>query len=234
MVDTTKRNRELVADPPAQRPRLCKSQMVGVGRSASAQKARLRGHELQVSAIAIRRGSLNVRAPALFTVSSGPEPTAGDRTSSPAGTGAAEGGCRRRLVLLVSFPPAVAGSFSHSCAGVAAGESCILAATGCPVAGAVPPAIAASPLPRPATAGSGSSSSSPRANPANLDANAASTRPESAVVRAFFCAECPLRPRRGLFLRDKARQLAEQLVTQGGGLLGIESRLWRRPGFPVR
>jgi hypothetical protein len=33
MVDTTKRNRELVADPPAQRPRLCKSQMVGVGRS---------------------------------------------------------------------------------------------------------------------------------------------------------------------------------------------------------
>jgi hypothetical protein len=36
MVDTTKRNRELVADPPAQRPRLCKSQMVGVGRSASA------------------------------------------------------------------------------------------------------------------------------------------------------------------------------------------------------
>jgi hypothetical protein len=53
MVDTTKRNRELVADPPAQRPRLCKSQMVGVGRSASAQQARLRCHELQVRAIAV-------------------------------------------------------------------------------------------------------------------------------------------------------------------------------------
>jgi hypothetical protein len=32
MVDATERNRELVADPPAQCPRLCKSQMVGVGR----------------------------------------------------------------------------------------------------------------------------------------------------------------------------------------------------------
>jgi hypothetical protein len=36
MVDTTKRNRELVADPSALCPRLCKSQMVGVGRSTSA------------------------------------------------------------------------------------------------------------------------------------------------------------------------------------------------------
>ena len=53
MVDTTKRNRELVADPAAQRPRLCKPQMMGVGRSASAQQARLRCHELQVRAIAI-------------------------------------------------------------------------------------------------------------------------------------------------------------------------------------
>jgi hypothetical protein len=53
MVDTTKRNRELVADPPAQRPRLCKSQMVGVGRPAPAQQARLRCHELQMRTIAI-------------------------------------------------------------------------------------------------------------------------------------------------------------------------------------
>jgi hypothetical protein len=53
MVDATKRNRELVADPPAQCPRLCKPQMVGVGRPPPAQQARLRCHELQVSAIAI-------------------------------------------------------------------------------------------------------------------------------------------------------------------------------------
>ena len=53
MVDATKRNRELVADPPAQCPRLCKPQMVGVGRPPPAQQARLRCHELQVSAIPI-------------------------------------------------------------------------------------------------------------------------------------------------------------------------------------
>ena len=62
------------------------------------------------------------------------------------------------------------------------GESCIFAATGCPVAGAVPPAIAASSLPR----AEGPSSSSPSTNPANFDANAASTSPASAVVRVFF------------------------------------------------
>jgi hypothetical protein len=53
VVGAAQGNRKLVADPPAQCPRLCKSQMVGVGRPAPAQQARLRCHELQVRTIAI-------------------------------------------------------------------------------------------------------------------------------------------------------------------------------------
>jgi hypothetical protein len=42
MVGAAKRNRELVAHPSAKRTRLCKSQMMGVRRLASAQQAWLR------------------------------------------------------------------------------------------------------------------------------------------------------------------------------------------------
>jgi hypothetical protein len=107
VVGAAQGNRKLVADPPAQCPRLCKSQMVGVGRPAPAQQARLRCHELQVRAIAVA----------------------------------------------VRF--AQRGECSLDEAGIRGREG-------------------------------------------------------------VLCAERPLRPRRGLFLRDKARQLAEQLVSQAG------------------
>jgi hypothetical protein len=53
MVGAAERNRELVADPAAQRPRLRKSQVMGVRWPASAQEARLRGYELEVRTITI-------------------------------------------------------------------------------------------------------------------------------------------------------------------------------------
>jgi hypothetical protein len=52
-VGPAERNHELVADPTAQRPRLGKSQVVGVRRPASTQEAGLRGYELQVRTIAV-------------------------------------------------------------------------------------------------------------------------------------------------------------------------------------
>ena len=51
MVDTTKRNRELVADPAAQRPRLRKSQVMGVGRNPTADQARELGNHFDMLAI---------------------------------------------------------------------------------------------------------------------------------------------------------------------------------------
>jgi hypothetical protein len=53
MVGSAERNRELVADPAAERPRLGESQMVGVRRPASAQQTRLRGYELEVRTITV-------------------------------------------------------------------------------------------------------------------------------------------------------------------------------------
>jgi hypothetical protein len=53
MVGAAKGNRELVADPAAQRTWLGKSQMVGVRRSSSAQETRLRRDELKMRAIAV-------------------------------------------------------------------------------------------------------------------------------------------------------------------------------------
>jgi hypothetical protein len=56
MVGAAEWNREFVADPAAQCARLGKSQMMSVRRLASAQETRLRGHELQVCAVAIAAG----------------------------------------------------------------------------------------------------------------------------------------------------------------------------------
>jgi hypothetical protein len=56
MVSATKGYDELVTDPASERARLGKSQVVRVGRPASAQQARLRGYEIQVRAIAIAAG----------------------------------------------------------------------------------------------------------------------------------------------------------------------------------
>jgi hypothetical protein len=53
MVGPAERNRELVADPAAQRPWLGKSEMMSVRRPASAQETRLRGYELEMRAIAV-------------------------------------------------------------------------------------------------------------------------------------------------------------------------------------
>jgi hypothetical protein len=47
MVCTTKGNHELVTDPAAERARLGKSQLMGIGRPSSAQKAGLRRFELR-------------------------------------------------------------------------------------------------------------------------------------------------------------------------------------------
>ena len=53
VVGPAKGNRELVADPAAQRSRLGKSQVVGVRRPAAAQEARLGGNELEMRTIAV-------------------------------------------------------------------------------------------------------------------------------------------------------------------------------------
>jgi hypothetical protein len=119
------------------------------------------------------------QATTLLTGSSAPELAAGDRTSIPADAAAAEAGCRRlfsRIRLEDSFP--------DGSAGMAAGDRSE-AAGPIVIEAFVPPAIAAPSL---GLGGErrGSSLSSPSANPANFGANAASMRPESAVVRAFF------------------------------------------------
>jgi hypothetical protein len=125
MVDTTKRDRELVADPPAQRPRLCKSQMVGVGRPASAQKARLRCHELEVRAIAItprfaeREGAF-IDMPGNGIVHAVFRPGTYDRRWHVIlGQHRRYGG---RTSLRVFVPVGLEGSFSATCAGGTAGE----------------------------------------------------------------------------------------------------------------
>ncbi len=48
MMQTTNRNRELVADLATQRPRLCKAQMMCIGRFAAAYDTGLLGYELEV------------------------------------------------------------------------------------------------------------------------------------------------------------------------------------------
>jgi hypothetical protein len=53
MVRAAEGNRKLIADSAPQRARLGKSQVMGIRRPASAQKARLRCHKLQVCAITV-------------------------------------------------------------------------------------------------------------------------------------------------------------------------------------
>jgi hypothetical protein len=53
MVGAAERNSEFIADPAPHGSRLHEPQMVSVRRLPSAQKARLRRHELQMGAIAI-------------------------------------------------------------------------------------------------------------------------------------------------------------------------------------
>jgi hypothetical protein len=52
MMETTNRNRELIADFAAQRTRLCKAKMMRVGWFAAAHDARLRGHKFAVVLVA--------------------------------------------------------------------------------------------------------------------------------------------------------------------------------------
>ena len=56
VMDTANRNGELVADLAAERPRLGKAQMMGVGGGAAAHHAGLRGHELAMVLVAQPNG----------------------------------------------------------------------------------------------------------------------------------------------------------------------------------
>ena len=56
VMDAAHRNGELVADLAAERPRLGKAQMVGIGRRAAAHQAGLRGHEFAVVLVAQPNG----------------------------------------------------------------------------------------------------------------------------------------------------------------------------------
>jgi hypothetical protein len=53
MMSAAQRHRELIADPAAQGPRLHESEVMGVARLPPTKQARLRGHELQMGAIAV-------------------------------------------------------------------------------------------------------------------------------------------------------------------------------------
>ena len=56
VMDTTHRNSEFVADLPAERPRLGKAQMMGIGGRATAYHAWLAGHEFAMVVVAQPNG----------------------------------------------------------------------------------------------------------------------------------------------------------------------------------
>jgi hypothetical protein len=62
MMEATNRNRELVADLAAQRPRLRKAQMMRIGRFAAAHHARLLGHEFAVVLTAANDSAVRLEA----------------------------------------------------------------------------------------------------------------------------------------------------------------------------
>jgi hypothetical protein len=196
MVGTAKRNHELVTDPAAQRARLGKSQMVGVRRPPSAQQAGLRGYELQVRAIAVAarfamRKSAFVDVPGNGVVHiHGCVGSYGSRLKG-----------RRRYGGRMLASPSFAAILSN--------QSGRFALDRVPRNFRVVGAEAR-------TSGQGlfieptvRKSREPRCERSLHEACICSRE-------GAFCGDRPLRPGRGLFLRAKAGQFAQQLVAQGG------------------